>query len=115
MAETKKTASELDTVTAGFGIASAITIVINALLTIVKEMYPPLLAFMKSVSILGVKHHWLLHGLIIVLLFFILGWVFSKIKSLADSNGMLLSKLIAGATVLSTLGIFLFFLLELFH
>lgn len=114
MTTTIHTKSELDTITLGFGIAAVITIVFNTLLTILKESYPPLLAFMKSISILGVKHHWLVHGLTIVILFYLLGWFFSKRKSLSSISDRALAKAIIVATVLGALGIIIFYLIELF-
>lgn len=114
MITTTNTKTELDNVTVGFGIASVFAVVFNTVLTITKELYPPLLAFMKSISILGVKHHWLVHGLAVMVLFYLLGWVFSKKQSFARINGVTITKTIAWATILSSLGIFIFFLIELF-
>src|SRR3989344_6014808 len=104
--------STLNKTTVGFGIASVVVIILNTVLTITKELYPPLLTYMKSISILGVKHHWLFHGLSIVVLFCISGSIFSKKEfGVTDSS---LSKTIAWTTILSSLGIFIFFLIELF-
>lgn len=104
--------SELDRTTIGFGLAASITVVFSMLLTIVKESYPPLLALMKSIPIFGVKHHWLVHGLTVVALFYLLGWLFSKSDRLSGMRGDKLAAILAWATVLSSLAIFGFYLLE---
>lgn len=106
------TKSELDKNTIGFGLASIIVIIFNTILTIIKESYPPLLTFMKSISILGVKHHWLIHGLMILILFFILGWYFSKQESLTMINDKFFFKAIIWVSILGAVGIIFFFLFE---
>ncbi|OGG76388.1 hypothetical protein A2950_00045 [Candidatus Kaiserbacteria bacterium RIFCSPLOWO2_01_FULL_55_19] len=106
--------SGLNRITSGFGISAVITLVASMLLTIMKESYPPLLSFMKSISILGVKHHWLVHGLAIVILFYLLGWLFSSSRRDTNISGASLATILAWATVLSSLGIFGFYLMELF-
>lgn len=113
MDTTTQTKSELDSATIGFGVAAVVVIIFNTVLTIVKELYPPLLTFMKGISIFGVKHHWLVHGLTIIILFYLIGWFLSKKEGLTVS-GAFLSKTIAWVTILSSLGIFVFYLVELF-
>ena len=115
MENTTKTENQLDNVTVGFGVSAVIVIIFNTALTITKELHPQLLAFMKSISILGVKHHWLVHGLTITILFFLLGWLFSNIRSLKNVTGRLLFWSLLWATILGALAIFAFFLFELFH
>jgi|GEM_PF-2059922 len=106
-----ETKSELDKNTIGFGLASIIVIIFNTILTILKELYSPILTLMKSISVLGVKHHWLVHGLVVVILFFILGWYFSK-KEITTINDTFISKAIIWVTILCSLGIIIFFLIE---
>lgn len=110
---TTYTKTELDNVTVGFGIAAVTTILFNTVLTIWKESYPPLLAYMKTTSILGVKHHWLFHGLTLVILFLVLGWAFSRKKEAIFSSNMSLAKAIVWATILGSLAIFFFYLKEM--
>ena len=114
MDTTTQTELKLDNITVGFGIASVIVIILNTILTIVKELYLPLLTFMKSISILGVKHHWLVHGLTVLVLFCLFGWFFSKKQSFSTISSSFLSKAIAWATILGSLGIFIFLLIELY-
>ena len=62
--------------TVSFGLALALCSVINALLVVVKEKNPAVAAGMQK--ILG--HHWTTHSAFIVLLFVLLGWIFSMLK-----------------------------------
>jgi protein-S-isoprenylcysteine O-methyltransferase Ste14 len=57
----------------GFGISLIIMMLFNAVLTVTKEAYEPLIKGMAAIS----GHHWITHGIIVVVLFFILGFVFS--------------------------------------
>ena len=59
--------------TNSFGLALAVTGVVNALLVVVKEKSPAVQAAMKSLT----GHHWITHSTIIVLLFLILGGLLS--------------------------------------
>ena len=61
----------------GFGISLIIMMLFNAVLTVVKESYEPLIKGMAAIS----GHHWITHGTIVVVLFFILGLVFSGTRS----------------------------------
>jgi len=58
----------------GFGISLIVTMLFNAVLTVIKESYEPIIKGMAAIS----GHHWMTHGIIVVLLFFILGFVFSS-------------------------------------
>lgn len=60
--------------TAGFGLSLAVVSIFNGLLVIVKESYVPLMNWMKALT----GHHWITHGVFDILLFFILGYLFSK-------------------------------------
>ncbi len=92
---------------AGYGVAAAIAIILNTLLTWAKESYPPLLAAMKSLG-----HHWAIHGTIIVLTFFILGYLLSKRPFARRMSGLSLAGLVSIATVLGGIGLVGFFLLQ---
>lgn len=91
--------------TAGYGIAGAIAIILNTLLTVVKESYPPLLAAMKSLA-----HHWVVHGVVIVLTFFVLGYILSKLPFARRMNGVTLAWWLSVATILGGVGLVGFFL-----
>jgi hypothetical protein len=63
--------------TRGFGISLIVMMLVNAVLTVTKESYEPIIKGMAAIS----GHHWITHGIIVVLLFFILGFVFSSGQS----------------------------------
>lgn len=56
-----------------FGLALAVTSVVNALLVMAKEKSPAVLAAMKNLT----GHHWITHSAVVVVLFFVLGWLFA--------------------------------------
>jgi hypothetical protein len=60
----------------GFGISFFVVSIVNGLLVILKEENAGLKKWMAG--LLG--HHWVTHGVFIILLFFVLGWIFSRIK-----------------------------------
>ena len=61
---------------AGFGVSFLITSLINTLLVIIKEKNAAVLAAMKSAT----GHHWITHGVLVLILIFILGFIFSGAK-----------------------------------
>jgi hypothetical protein len=60
----------------GFGLSFLVVSIINAILVIEKEANEGLKKWMAG--LLG--HHWVTHGVFIIILFFILGWMFSRIN-----------------------------------
>jgi hypothetical protein len=66
--------STLDGATVAFGASAAITIVFNALLTIVKDASEPLHDFMAKLT----GHHWITHGVVVIAVFVILGLVLMR-------------------------------------
>jgi hypothetical protein len=60
----------------GFGLSFLVVSIINAILVIMKEASEGLKKWMAG--LLG--HHWVTHGVFIIILFFVLGWLFSRIK-----------------------------------
>jgi len=91
----------LDKTTVGFSLSAAVLIVFNTLLVIVKETSPPILAAMARAT----GHHWISHGIIVIGLFVVLGFVFSAtVKSEswgADKLGrtILWSVIVAGVVL----------------
>jgi len=57
--------------TVSFGVSLALCSVVNALLVVVKEKSPAWSECMKKMT----GHHWVTHGAIVMLLFFVCGWV----------------------------------------
>jgi hypothetical protein len=63
--------------TRGFGLSLVIIMIINGLLVIIKESSTGLMNAMKGT--LG--HHWTTHGVLLTILFLILGLIFSNMNS----------------------------------
>ena len=99
----------VDSKTAGFALAAAVAVIANTFLVWVKELSPSLLAFMKATF----YHHWIGHGLIIVVLCFVLGMLLSKTRLARHMSGTSLAWLVFIATALGALGIFGFYVREL--
>lgn|SRR5262245_29847510 len=86
----------LSRTSAGFSAAAAITLLFNAVLTIVKDASAPLHDFMQKLM----GHHWTTHGVVILLVFFVLGWILSKndaVGRLSDTS--LIGSVVAGALI----------------
>jgi hypothetical protein len=66
----------LSSVIPGFGLSFLVVSIINAILVIVKDSNEGLKKWMAG--LLG--HHWITHGVFVIILFFVLGWLFSRIK-----------------------------------
>ncbi|MHA1971493.1 MAG: hypothetical protein ACTSW1_00790 [Candidatus Hodarchaeales archaeon] len=65
----------------GFGLSLAVLAILNSLLTLGKELVPGVKDFAIAIgSLIGISHHWVGHGVIIIVLFVILGIVFSQTK-----------------------------------
>jgi hypothetical protein len=90
-----------------FGIAAAVAVVFNTLLAWVKDSYEPLNSAMAKV--LG--HHWTTHGVAVVLVFLIVGWVLSRLVSdpIKGSYGTIYA--LCAAVVLAGLGLAGWFIL----
>jgi hypothetical protein len=70
----ERSASTLDRAAVGFSAAAAITIVFNALLTIVKDSSEPLHDAMAKLT----GHHWITHGLAVIVVFVVLGLALTR-------------------------------------
>jgi hypothetical protein len=68
--------------TRGFGLSLIIMMLFNAVLTIAKESFAPLLKGMAAIT----GHHWITHGIIVIVLFFVLGFIFSGAQSEGNSS-----------------------------
>jgi hypothetical protein len=95
----------LDGAAAAFGMAAAIAIVFNTALAWVKDAYAPLNSFMASLS----GHHWRTHGVVDVIVFLALGYLFMQRGF--RINGMTLAAILVGAIVVGGGGLALWFLL----
>ena len=87
--------------TAGFTVAAAVAVVFNTLLAWVKDSNPAVNAEMKA--LLG--HHWITHGVAVVLVFLILGFLFSRIGFIKRLSGKTLAVTLSVGVVLGGLGL----------
>ena len=81
-----------------FGLALAVTSVVNALLVVVKEKSPAVQAAMKHLT----GHHWITHSTVIILLFLVLGGVLSLAnggKGVKLTGNSLIGTVVAGVTL----------------
>jgi len=62
--------------TVSFGLSAALSSVINALLVVVKETSPCVLAAMKKVT----GHQWVTHSAIVLILFGFFGWLLARVN-----------------------------------
>ena len=90
-----------DRATIGFGLSAALTSILNTALVVFKELTPP---FKKAMAD-AMGHHWTTHGVIVIGIFLLLGFVFSGIVKPeswgADKLGMtiLWSVILAGGAL----------------
>lgn len=92
--------------TAGFGLSLVVTSLLNAVILVVKEKSDAVMSAMKA----ALGHHWTTHGVILITVFVVLGFIFStmKLETRWDSQKML--KYIIGAVIISGVVIAGFFL-----
>ena len=95
----------------GFGISFLIASIFNGLLIIAKETYAPLKDWMKSFS----GHHWITHGIFVIVLFVVLGYIFSKTDLDKKIDANKISGMVIAGTVLGGLIIVGFFFKHLFE
>jgi hypothetical protein len=102
--------SEIGKFTRSFGLSFAITSVVSALLVIIKESSEGVLNLMAAIT----GHHWVTHGLFNLILFVVLGWVFSRAGKgqgvKISANGLV--SCIVGAVIISGILISGFYLVE---
>lgn len=85
---------------AAFGLAAAIAIIFNTLLAWVKDAYAPLNHFMALLT----GHHWRTHGIVVVAVFFLLGWYFTSRKGTPQMTDNLIIT-VAAAVVAGGIGL----------
>jgi hypothetical protein len=97
--------TKLTAVTSGFVLAAAITVLFNTALAWAKDAYPPLNNSMKSLS----GHHWTTHGLVDLILFVGLGFIFmsTRVAEKIDSNRLI--GILIGAVGTAALGLVLWY------
>ena len=89
---------ELANATVSFGISTAITSVISALLVVLKEKVPAIMASMKSAT----GHHWATHSLFALVLFLTVGLGLTRVnggQGLKMTSGRLLQVIVSGVVI----------------
>jgi uncharacterized membrane protein SirB2 len=101
------TTPKLTAATSGFVLAAAITVLFNTALACAKDAYAPLKHFMKSIS----GHDWTTQGLVDLLLFVGLGFIFmnSRVAERIDPNRLI--GVLIGAVGIAGLGLALWYAL----
>ncbi len=98
----------LDKTTIGFGLSAAVVSILSTLLTIWKEETPSVLAAMAR----AMGHHWTTHGVVVIALFIILGFVFSSVVKPESWNAGKLGNTILWSAIIAGLGLAAFMLLH---
>jgi ABC-type Fe3+-siderophore transport system permease subunit len=101
----------LDNLSVGFAVSFLVASICNGLLIVAKENYAPLKNWMKSLS----GHHWITHGIFVIVLFIALGYIFSKTDMDKKIDADKTSGLVIAGTVLGGLIIIGFFFKHLFE
>jgi len=67
---------KIEKYTAGFGLSLIVTSLLNAVILLLKETNEGIMNGMKA----ALGHHWTTHGVLVIVLFVVLGFVFSGTK-----------------------------------
>jgi hypothetical protein len=89
----------VDARTAGFGVSYAVTSILSAIIVILKESSEGF--HDKLAAITG--HHWVSHGLLDIIVFFVLGFILTRMGGGLRMSSTALIGTVVGATVLSGL------------
>ncbi len=98
----------LDKTTIGFGLSAAVASIFNTLLVIFKELTPPFKAGMAG----ALGHHWTTHGVMVIALFIVLGFVFSGMAKPESWSAGKLGNTILGSVIVAGGGLAAFYLLH---
>ncbi len=91
--------------TIGYGIAAVVAILGNTVFTWIKEENPAVRAFLKQIM----YHHWIAHGVAVLVVFFVLGFILSRI--MRPSACKTLTPLLVIASAIGALGLIALFLI----
>ena len=100
------TNSQMEKYSAGFGLSLIVTILLNAVILLFKELSANVMSAMKA----ALGHHWTTHGVILIIVFFVLGFIFSGMKLGTKLDSQKMTKYIIWAVIISgviTAGFFL--------
>jgi len=87
--------------TAAWGLAAALAILFNTALTAVKEIFAPV----RSVMTMTMGHHWVAQGVVVLVIYALLGLLFSRMRIAERIPPMRLVALLIAATVVAGLGL----------
>ena len=87
---------QMEKYTAGFGLSLIVTSLLNAVILLIKEMNASVMNAMKT----ALGHHWTTHGAIVIIVFFILGFVFSSMNFEEKWDSQKMLKFIVLATII---------------
>lgn len=102
------TNATLDKTTIGFGLSAAVMSILNALLVIFKELTPP---FKKAMAD-AMGHHWTTHGVVVLGLFLVLGFVLAGAVKTDSWGAGRLGNAILGSVILGCTAVAAFYLLH---
>jgi len=100
------TNTQMEKYTAGFGLSLVVTNLLNAVILVVKEKSDTVMSAMKA----ALGHHWTTHGAIIITVFIVLGFIFSRMKLEERWDSQKMLKYIIWAVIISGVIIAGFFL-----
>lgn len=89
--------------TIGYGIAAVVAILGSTILTWVKEENPAVMLFMKQLM----YHHWITHGVAVLAVFLVLGYVLSHAVRPAEGRWLTWALVLSSAA--GALGLIAFF------
>lgn len=102
------TNNTLDKTTIGFGLSAAVMSILNTLLVIFKEMTPPFKAGMAS----AMGHHWTTHGVAVLGLYLVLGFVLAGAVKPESWGADKLGKTILWSVIIGAVALAAFYLLH---
>lgn len=85
-----------------WGLAAALAILFNTVLTAMKEMFAPI----KSVMVATMEHHWVAQGVSVLAVYALLGLLFNHMPLAERIPPMRLVALLIVATIVAGLGLF---------
>lgn len=96
-----ESSAPLGRVSSAFALAAAVTVLFNTALAWAKDAYSPLNKFMASLT----GHHWTTHALADIIVFFVLGLIFSNTGVAGRINPNRLINVLIGAVIVASLGL----------
>ncbi len=99
--------AKLNSATAGFGVAAAVTALFNTVLACAKDAYHPLLILMNGIA----GHNWTTQGMADVILFVVLGLALSHSRAVERIRPDRLIMFLVAAVAFAGAGLFAWYLI----